>query len=280
MANQTLEKTFAVSGAAELNLGTIRGLVNIHPGADGVITVKAEKLAETGDVENTVIEIEQVSDNSVKVKTRYTNYWMGWLFGSKPCKVIYTVTAPRSCALNINGVSADMTVEGFEGDSSFKTVSGDLSARALNGSLYFDSVSGDLQLADLVGDLRFNTVSGDINGRRLAGALRLNTVSGDIDFEESNLPSVNASTVSGEVAMETGLGEGPYAFKSVSGGLTLKVPADTRLTAELQTISGDLTVKLPVTSMTHRGGRRSVDAQGGGVNVSLNSVSGDMRIKS
>ena len=130
------------------------------------------------------------------------------------------------------------------------------------------------------GDLRFNTVSGDISGERLAGAVRLNTVSGDIDFEESNLPSVSVSTVSGEVTMETGLGEGPYSFKSVSGDLTLKVPADAHLSAELQTLSGDLSVKLPVTLMSRRNGKQSVEAQGGGVRVSLNSVSGDMRIKS
>ena len=280
MSNQIIEKTFAVSGAAKFNLGAIRGSVDIRAGADGVITVKAEKLINTGDAENTVIEMEQGSDGSVKVKTRFTDYWMGWLFGSKPCEVNYTVTAPRSCALQINGVSADMTVEGFEGDSSFKTVSGDVNVRAINGSLFFDSVSGDLQLADLAGDLRFNTVSGDISGERLAGAVRLNTVSGDIDFEESNLPSVSVSTVSGEVTMETGLGEGPYSFKSVSGDLTLKVPADAHLSAELQTLSGDLSVKLPVTLMSRRNGKQSVEAQGGGVRVSLNSVSGDMRIKS
>ena len=280
MSNQIIEKTFAVSGAAKLSLGNIRGSVDIRAGADGVIVVKAEKRTETGDAESTVIEMTQESDGSVKVKTRFTDYWLGWLFGSRPCEVNYIVTAPRSCALNVNGVSADVTVEGFEGDASFKTVSGDMNVRSINGSLYFDSVSGDLQLADLAGDLRFNTVSGDINGERLAGAVRLNTVSGDIDFEESNLPSVSASTVSGEVTMETGLGEGPYSFKSVSGDLTLKVPAETHCTAELQTLSGDLSVKLNVTSMRRQNGKQSVDAQGGGVRVSLNSVSGDMRIKS
>lgn len=280
MSNQILEKTFTVSGAARLSLGAIRGSVDIRPGADGVITVKAEKLAETGDAENTVVEMTQDGDGSVKVKTRFTDYWLGWLFGSKPCKVNYMVTAPRSCALTINGVSNEVSAEGFEGDASFKTVSGDMTVRALNGSLYFDSVSGDVQVADLTGDLRFNTVSGDISGERLAGAVHLNTVSGDIDFEESNLPSVSVSTVSGEVTMETGLGEGPYSFKSVSGDLTLKVPADAHLSAELQTLSGDLSVKLPVTLMSRRNGKQSVEAQGGGVRVSLNSVSGDMRIKS
>lgn len=280
MSNTIVERIFSVTTAARLSLGNIRGSVDIRPGADGVITVKAEKLADTGDAESTVVEMEQESDGSVKVRTRFTDYWLGWIFGSKPCRVNYTVTAPRSCALTVNVVSADVFIEGFDGGASLKTVSGDMTVRALNGSLDFDSVSGDMQVTDLVGDLRFHTVSGDINGERLAGAVRLNTVSGDIDFEESNLPSVSASTVSGEVAVETGLGDGPYSFKSVSGDLTLKVPTDAHFTAELQSLSGDLSVKLPVTSTTIHNGKRSVEAQGGGVKVYLNSVSGDMKIKS
>lgn len=280
MPNQILEKTFAIPGAARFSLGNIRGSVDIRPGADGVIIVKAETLTATGDAEHTLVEMIQESDGSVRVKTRFTDYWLGWLFGSKPCEVNYIVTAPRSCVLNVHGVSADVIAEGFQGEASFKTVSGDMRVRALSGSLRFDSVSGDVQAADLAGDLRFHTVSGNISGVRLAGAVHLNTVSGDVDFEESNLPSVNASTVSGEVAMETGLGEGPYSFQSVSGDLTLQVPADAHFTAEFQTLSGNLSVQLPVTSVTHTNSRQSVEVQGGGVKVFLNSVSGDMNIKS
>ena len=280
MPNEILEKTFTVSAPARLVLSNIRGSVDIRPGVDDLITVKAEKLVNTGDAERTVIEMTQEPDGSVKVKTDFPEIWYGWLFGSKPCKVNYTITAPRTCALQVNGVSNEVFAEGFEGDASFKTVSGGMKVRSLNGSLSFDSVSGDMDLSDLTGKLRMNTVSGEINGTHLSGTLSLNTVSGDISLEESDLPSVTARAVSGEVTLETGLGDGPYTFNSVSGDLKLKVPEDTHCTAKLQSMSGDLSVKLPVDSVSRHNGMQTIDVQGGGVKVYLNSISGDMRIRS
>ena len=278
MPNEILEKTFPVSTPARLNLGNIRGLVNIHPGAEDVITVRAEKLVNTGDAKRTEIEMIQEADGSVKVKTRFLDSWLDWVFGSKPCKVNYTVTAPRVCALRVDGVSNDMFVEGFEGDSSFNTVSGEMTVRALNGSLSFDSVSGDMQLSDLTGELRLNTVSGGVKGTHLAGTLSLKTVSGEVDFDQSTLQSVSATTVSGGMELETDLGNGPYKFDSISGDLTMKLPADVRCTAELQTVSGDLSIRLPASSVSRQRGRQVTDVQGGGVKVFLKSVSGNMQL--
>jgi DUF4097 and DUF4098 domain-containing protein YvlB len=220
----------------------------------------------------------QEADGTVKVKTRFVEAWLGWLFGSRPCKVNYTVTAPRQCALQVNGVSNELFVEGFEADASFKTVSGEVTVRALNGSLRFESVSGDMKLSDLTGELRLSTVSGDVKVTHLSGTLSLDTVSGEADFDQSNLQSVSATTVSGGLDLETDLGDGPYRFDSVSGDLTMKLPADVHCTAELQTVSGGLSSKLPATSVSRHRGRQVTEVQGGGVKVFLKSVSGNMQL--
>ena len=280
MSNQILENNFTVSASARLVLCNIRGSVDIRPGTDGVITVKAEKEVDTGDPKQTEIDMTQEADGCVKIKTRFPDSWLDWFFSSMPCKVNYIVTAPRACALQITGVSNSVFVEGFEGDASFKTVSGGMTVRALNGSLNFDTVSGDMELSDLTGKLHLNTVSGDIKGAHLSGALNLKTVSGDIEFKQSSLPTVTANAVSGGMELDTSLGEGPYKFNSVSGDLTIKLPADAHYTAELQSLSGDLSIKLPVTSVSRHNGKQSAEVQGGGVKVYLNSVSGDMEIKS
>lgn len=278
MPGEILEKSFTVAGTVRLELSNIRGTVNIHPGEDGIILVKAEKQTDTGDAKQTKIEMLQESDGTVKIKTRFPEDWLDMLFGAKPCKVDYVVTAPRACQLKINGVSNTVLVEGFDGDASFKTVSGDVTVGTLNGSLNFDAVSGDLKLSDLKGKIRINTVSGDIKGMHLTGDVHLNTVSGGVDFDQSDLPSISASTVSGDLNMETPLGEGPYKFNSVSGDLTLKLPPDSHCSAELQSMSGALSIRFPVTSVLHQNGRHLSDIQGGGVKLSLQSVSGDMQI--
>ncbi len=280
MSDEIFEQVFQVTGPARLEVNNIRGSVDIRPGADGIITVKAVKQAHTGDGARTEIEMKQEADGSVKVKTRFPEVHLGWLFGSHPCEVDYTITAPRACAIHANGVSNELFAEGFEGDASFKTVSGDLTVRALHGALSLNSVSGDMELANLTGSLRLSTVSGDITGTHLSGTVSLNTVSGDVELEQSSLLSVEATTVSGDMEMETALGDGPYKFNSVSGEVTLKVPADTRCSAELQSISGDISTRLPATSVSRHNGTQTVEVQGGGVKVYLHSVSGDMELKS
>jgi DUF4097 and DUF4098 domain-containing protein YvlB len=242
--------------------------------------VEALKHADSGDEKRTEIQISQESDGSVKVKTHFPELAFGWLTGSQPCKVDYVITAPRTCTLKVNGVSNDTRVEGFEGKCAVNSVSGDLELRRLTGDLSASVVSGEMELEALSGTMKLNSVSGEISGKKLSGTLNLNTVSGDVELKESNLASLEANVTSGGVKAETDLGEGPYRFHSVSGDVRLKVPAETRCTAELHSLSGGITVNLPQTSTMHRNGRQVAEVGGGGVMVYVNSVSGNLSLNS
>jgi Toastrack DUF4097 len=277
--SEITQRTFAVTSPVHLNLSNIRGSVEIRPGQDGVIQVTATKVATTGDAKRTEIELLQETDGTVKVATRFPEGAWSWLFGSFPCQVDYVVEAPRKCFLMINGVSSQTLAEGFEGEFSFQSVSGEMILRNLTGPVKVNSVSGDAVLAELTGGLHLKTVSGKVSGKRIHGPVHLHTVSGEVALEESNLPSVEASTVSAGMIYQTALGEGPYRFNSVSGDVELLVPSETRCSAELHAISGKLSTKIPATSTSRQNGNQTLEIQGGGVKVSLNSVSGDMQIK-
>jgi hypothetical protein len=258
--SETVEKSFPVSAPARLSVNNIRGSVEIHPGEEGVIQVTAIKHTHTGDEKHTEIEIAQEADGTVKAVTRFPDGSWNWLFGSQPCEVDYIVKAPHQCSLKLNGVSNTVLVEGFEG--------------AVN----VNSVSGEGTFRDLKGSVRIHTVSGEIEGERLNGILELDTVSGDVAVKESLLASIKAKTVSGDMRICTSLVEGPYDFKSVSGNFRLTVPLDTHCTAELHSLSGDLVSAFPNTGYSRHHGSQAVDVQGGGVKISLNSVSGDLRL--
>ena len=278
--SEIIEKTFTVASPARLNLSNIRGSVEIHPGEDGMIHVTATKDANTGDAKRTEIQLSQEADGTVKVATRFPEGAWSWLFGSFPCRVDYVVQAPRKCSLKINGVSSEALAEGFEGEFSFHTVSGEMTLRSLTGPVKVNTVSGEVELAELTGDLRLNTVSGEVSGKRISGPLHLDTVSGKVSLEESNLSSVEATTVSGEMVYQTAIGAGPYRFNSVSGDVDLLVPPETRCSAELHAISGKLSTKLPATSISRQNGSQTVEVQGGGVKVYLHSVSGNLSLAS
>lgn len=259
MTGETMEKTFLLTGPARLELSNLRGSVDIQRGDDLQIQVTAVKQAHTGDADGTEIEWSQNANGTVTIATRFRDAW-SWLAGAHPCCVEYVVKAPRSCSLRVKGVSNTLSVEGLEGEFDFY------------------SVSGDVSLRSLTGPVRIHTVSGEVSAVGLAGALHLDTVSGDAEFKQANLPSVDASTVSGTVDLQTPLGDGSYRFRSVSGDLHLRVPPESHCSLELHSLSGKIRTDFPQRSSLEMHGSQAAEVQGGGVPISLNSVSGNLRL--
>jgi hypothetical protein len=280
MSEEKFEQTFQVTGEACLDVRNIRGLVDIRPGEDGVIQVSAVKHLESGDAKRTEVELTQDKDGTVSAVSRFPEGSIDWVFGSKPCDVDFDIRVPRKCTVKMKGISNDANLNGLEGEFSLSTVSGNLTLRDLSGKLTVNSVSGDVDMEMVDGELKLHTVSGDIDGIKVNGSIHLHTVSGDIDLQESTLPAVDADSVSGDIELETPLGEGPYRFNSISGEVQFKVPEGTQCSAELTTMSGSISTNLPQSTSSRRPGRQMVEVQGGGVKVFLNSISGELSLVS
>lgn len=261
MSSDTLEQTFSVASPARLKLSNISGSVEILPGEAGVLSVTAVKHSENGDSGRTKVQMSQAADGLVTVETRFQDAWWGFFSFSKPCKVDYKVHIPPTCEVDASCVSSSLAVHG------------------LDGKFKLSSVSGELSMEGITGEIKASSVSGEISGTKLSGALHLNTVSGEVRLEDSTLPSADLTTVSGEMRLQTALTDGPYRFHSVSGSIWLSVPANTRCSLDLQSVSGRIHVRLPVTRQKTSGGHSSYDVQGGGVRVAANSVSGSLYVE-
>jgi hypothetical protein len=262
MAQETIEREFVVTAPASLTLANVRGSVNIQAGSDDVVTVTAVKHLDTGDPDRTEIEIWQQEDGSVIAKTRY--HEDGWrLFGwRQPCKVDYTVHVPRACDAKVRCVSSKASVEGLEGEFNIKTV------------------SGKVILQDLSGRVKATSVSGAIFGTQLSGATEFESVSGKVHLVESDLPVVTGSSVSGNLVLETPLGEGPYRFKTVSGDMKLVLPTETGFTVGFKSMSGNFETSFPATRSQRRGHNWHAELCGGGPDVHFSSVSGSLSVMS
>ena len=257
---EIIEKKFNVSSPARLAVNNVSGLVEITTGENGIILVTAVKRSNSGDEKRTEIEITQEADGTVKASTRYPDGGWTWMFGSHPCDVEYVIKAPRQCSFRVNGVSNTVLAEGFEGEVNLNTVSGDVTVKTINGPV------------------RIHSVSGDVEGEHISGTLAADTISGDVMVKESTLSAINGKTVSGDMQISTPLAEGPYDFKTVSGDVRMIVPPDTACTGELHTLSGDLITVFPASGYSSNPGSKSVLVKGGGVKISLNSVSGDLSL--
>lgn len=257
MSQQTF--TMPAGALARLEVSNIRGSVEVLPGDEGVIVLTAVKHPNTGDLDRTEVKVSQAEDGSVKAEVKYLEGWRILNF-TKPCQVSFTVKVPQKCSVKASGVSCSINLHDLEGDFNVS------------------SVSGQVTLRDLSGLIKLKTVSGDVGGERINGNFHFNTVSGDVRLKESNLPAAEGHTVSGDVSLQTSLAEGPYKVDSVSGDVRLTVPIDTRCTALVHGISGQVHTAFPQTVYRRSNGNHVAEVQGGGVQVSLHSVSGDLWI--
>lgn len=262
MSIKTIEETFECPDSARLSLSNIRGSVNIQVGEAGIISVVARKHLNTGDEENTHIELSQSSDGTVKVKTHFDQ--KGFLFfrNWKPCKVDYEIQVPKECALKVRGVSDSTKIEGISG---FHNLS---------------SVSGDVEIRGLTGELTLKTVSGDVQGELISGPVRLKTVSGDIKLLKSDISKITGKTVSGDMLIETPLGNGPYDFNSVSGDIKFYLPSVRGATVTSSSLSGNIRNSFASSQSNHSRNTHKIEIEGGGVEINHGSVSGDLFLDS
>ncbi len=260
MSQEKLEQRFEVGAPASLKLSNIRGPINIQTGEDGLIVVTALKMLNSGNAERTSILMHQEDSGRVILKTEYQNPVTDWFNLNKPCKVEYTLQVPKNTHLDVNNISGSITVG------------------AVDGEIQLSAISGSLNLSNLTGPLKLSTVSGAINAHNLRGVLDVNAVSGQVRVTESNLVEARVKTVSGSIVVETPLTDGPYAFKGVSGKLTLIVPAETACVAIYKSVSGRLKTSLPITQDHREGSRGWLEIQGGGPEVTYKSVSGSFKI--
>ena len=127
-----------------------------------------------------------------------------------------------------------------------------------------------------------SSVSGNVEVTGAQGDVRAGSVSGDIRLDGLRATSIEARTVSGEItaAVESLTGSGPLSFKSVSGDVKLDLPRNLDADLSMSSVSGQLDSEFQMT-LGGRTSRRRIEARigRGGRELSLTTVSGDVRIK-
>jgi hypothetical protein len=132
-----------------------------------------------------------------------------------------TLTIPSDCPIQLGMMSASTTVSG---------VSAGISATTISGGLTLDGVTGTVKA---------KTVSGDLEARGLDGEVVFNSISGDLTLAGGSIGRLDARTVSGQVTADAGLPDGgDIRVATVSGEVTVRLPADPSVRVELRSASG------------------------------------------
>lgn len=170
-----------------------------------------------------------------------------------------TVTVPSDCPIQLGVVSASAVVCGLSSGASVKGVSGEIT---------LDGVAGDVQA---------DTVSGALEGRDVDGTVRFKSVSGDLTLADGSLSLLEADNINGQIAADVSLAAaGAMRISTISGDVTLRLPADSDARVRLHSTSGNVSSEFDSlrTAISPASHTVSGNVGGGSGRVSVNSVSG------
>ena len=174
-------------------------------------------------------------------------------------KADISIAVPAHVAVRLGTVSGEGLLSGVQEDSSVSTVSG---------SIVVDATHGDLSA---------KTISGDIAVRGHTGSVSLNTVSGEV-AASGLLTIVGAKSVSGRLTLDVSSQTSSVTATSVSGDVTLRLPADKGVHVTGHSVSGRVVVD--GVEYGGRPGSRDVDvASGDGMcHIQVTTVSGNLTV--
>ena len=219
---------------------------------------------EVHSVEGRPLEVT-LSDGELRIGYAFTlGGWEGFLEKVRNVRgrdrADVHVAVPRDVAVRLGTVSAEGLLAGVQEDSAVSTVSGSVVVDGTRGRLSTNTVSGEIAVRDHHGDLRVNSVSGEV------------AASGE-------LVVVQATTVSGDLLLDTVAPSSSFTVSSVSGDVTVRLPLDKGLRATAHSVSG----RLVVDGQEYKGtspGQRSVDLSSGdgSCHVTATTVSGHVTV--
>jgi len=231
-AAQDIDQSLQTGPRPAVEVSNVAGSVTITAWDQQVVQV-------TGRIEDDKDLFEMEGDaERVVIKVRRDS---GRHKGDEGAKL--EIRVPSGASLDVNTVSADVSVTGVKGAQRLESVSGSLEASVFDEQLDLRSISGDATITGSGGKGRVfvESTSGDVRARGLASEIEANTVSGDLVLELSTIPHGRFKSVSGDIGATLGLArEGRLDIESISGDveLTFKEPVNAEF--DVETHSGDI----------------------------------------
>ena len=243
-----------------LEFDDVTGLrVRLISGSVAVLATDGKPSLDVSSIEGDPLTVTY--DGGVLTIAHENLTWDGLLKWLRPQRhaATVTVTVPRKCPTQVGVVSATAVVSGISSRASVK------------------SVSGGITLDGVTGDVDANTVSGALEAQGINGRLNFKTVSGDLTLADGWLERLDASVVSGDVTADVDLDPlGGMQVTTVSGEVTLRLPAEADARVNLHSVSGDVRSEFTELVRSSAPASRSVSGSlgAGSGQVSVTTMSG------
>jgi hypothetical protein len=246
---------WTIDAPTSLDFDEVSGLrVRLIGGSVAVLATDGTPSLDVANISGDPLEVSY--EDGVLTISHENLTWEGLLKWLRPQRhaATVTVTVPRKCPTQVGVVSATAVLSGLSARASFK------------------SVSGGITLDGVTGDVDANTVSGALEAQGVNGRLNFRSVSGDLTLAEGWLERLDAQAVSGDVTADVDLDPlGGLQVTTVSGEVTLRLPAESDTKVHLHSISGDVRSEF-------EGLRRSSAPASHSVSGSLGAGSGQVSV--
>jgi hypothetical protein len=271
LAETPIRLDHAASADARISIRNVKGSVD-------VIAWDRNQVQVTGNLGNGAKPLEiSGSDNqlTIEVEAAGKSGWSNWSSDTSMGPTELEVHVPRRAALDIEVVSAPLSIDGIDGGAiKVNSVSGKLRINARTPSLTVDSVSGSIEQAGKAARANLQTVSGDILAPALGQEAELQTVSGRIHVDGGPWSKLTLSTVSGDVQISGApAAQGNLSIDSMSGDVQLQLPSNLAASIHANTFSGDLRSDFGTPSKGDHG------LGSGSARITAETFSGDLRIR-
>jgi hypothetical protein len=271
-ADRAVDETRPLAADGRVEISNISGEIK-------VIGWSGESVVITGTLEDGVKELDISSSGSrlsieVDLERRTRNNGSAYL----------TIKIPVTADLDVETVSADISVDGVLGEVDLESVSGQVEVSGETRSLEASSVSGDVLATTTVGRAELESVSGDIIVRHATGRLEASVVSGNIEIEGGTLDSFDGESVSGSIFCAANpTDRGRFNMETMSGKIEMLVSSDVNADFYIETYSGSIKNDIgpsPVRTDEYGPGKElRFTAGSGGARVSIESFSGSVMLR-
>ncbi|HEY3215558.1 MAG TPA: DUF4097 family beta strand repeat-containing protein [Candidatus Eisenbacteria bacterium] len=259
------DTTFTVKAGARLDVENFAGEIAVRTWAKDAVRIEANHSRRV-DVE------VAVEDDRIKVEAHGRH--------GIPASVDYRLTVPVWIALDLSGVSTEISVDGVQGELKAQTVHGDVRVRGGGRFVSLGSVDGEVDLSGAHGRIEVSSVNQGVRVADVTGELSAESVNGDIVLERVGSKSLEISTVNGDLYYDGDLEPGGvYGFSTHNGDIVIGLPEKPDVVVSVSTFSGDFSSSIPVQLHARRGKEFSFTFGAGGARLELETFQGGIRLE-
>ncbi len=154
-----------------------------------------------------------------------------------------TIHVPKGSSIEIATISAEIEVEGVQGEQELQSVSGDIETQSFAAEVVAESVSGDIDVQGdgKSADAELVSVSGDVTAENLAGSVAVESVSGDVVVAGGSFDRARVETVSGDIVYRSELRKGgKLNVETINGSVNIDFVGDVSARFDIDTFNGDI----------------------------------------